>query len=276
MLQEFYAKHPIATWVFGIGALLVIIWALFSRAGGGGGDVQEGQVQYVTAQGQSDTAIQASATLEAARIAAASDARRQENEVLMFQAEKALENTRANNDFALANKGLDLNFNLQTFGIASSERISLAELNERREEFSMTAMLQKNADDNATRVELGRIQADADVNRSLINSNVAINSQNASVQKSNATKGLFSSIATGVAAIFSDERLKKNIVPVSVDNRGVKWFEYEYTDTAFRLDPSLPRGRVLGVMARQLQSVGLGHLVSNRQGFLAVNYGGLA
>lgn len=271
-IRDFYARHPIAAWTLTIGGLLVIAWGLFSRAV----SPAVSQDQVVTSTGPSDAQIAASTALQQSSIAAAADTHQADNQLQLGLAQLSLESVEAQAQSANDSKQLDYQYGL---GLVQTQAST--------DQFSMAAALQQHEDDNATAAAINSVNANAGVNQSLIASNVAI-SQNASaatvaVAQANAktaqkssSNGLLGGIVGAIGSIFSDERLKKNIIPVGMDKSGVMWFDYEYTMDAFNLEPRLPRGRVRGVLAKQLLSTPYAHAVSRRQGFLAVDYSALA
>lgn len=277
MFRDFYNQHPIASWVFGIGAALVLAWAILGRifrpASASSGD------QYVTSSGPSDSQIAAATQIQGATIAAAADSKRADNELQLGMAQLSFANTQAVAKAQADLRALDLNYNLQTYGIASAERIDVAHTQASSDQFSLAAALQEHLDDNATSAQLEGIKQNAAVNLALIEANA--NSANlasnnaASVAKKQSSNGLLGGIISGglgLLSIFSDARLKTNIIPVGRRKDGVIIYEWEYTAEAFALDHTLPRGRVRGVMAQQLATVGKHAAVTYERGFRKVDY----
>lgn len=271
MFREFYAQHPIASWVFGIGAALVIVWAMFGRvfqSSSSGG-------QTVISNTPSDSQIAAATQIQAAQIAAAADSKRADNELQLGLAGLSLANTEALAKAQLDARSLDLNFNLQSMGLASAERIDIAHTQASTDQFSLAAALDQARDENATAVELEGIKQNAAVNQALINSNVQIASISASVAKKKSSNGLLGGIIGAIVGIFSDARLKKNIVPLYRREDGVIVYEWEYTAEAFALDNSLPRGRVRGVIAQQIAATPKAGAITYQSGYRKVDYAAL-
>lgn len=280
-MMEFYRRHPIAVWVFGIGAFLVVIWALFSRATSS--QVVDLTPNTVIQQGPSpDAQLAASTTIQTAQIAAQADAKRSDNETLLARDTLAVQGALAQLGLDNDDRNADRQYNLNVFSIASGERISMAELQQRSDELSITAGLEAQRDRNATALEMTRITSNANVNQALINSNVAMaesaNNAQVSLAKQETKRSNTSSILGaigGIASIFSDRNLKTGICRVGERN-GLPVYEFYYTAHALALDPTLPRGRVRGHMAQDAMfSPRHAAAVGTRDGFLTLNYGAL-
>ena len=266
-MGEFYARHPIATWVFGIGAALVVIWALFGRAFGGSTASSDG-AQYVTATpGPSpDAMLAASVQLQSQQLATQADARRGENELNYGLAQLAVQ--RAHDAQSLANDAgvAQMQYNLNVYSIASGERLSLAEIEAQNKQFSMTAAL-----------EQYRLQADLerDLNTNATYASIQNTASNNARRASNrsSSNNLIGGIIGGVLSIFSDARLKTNIECIGPDSNGVMWYNFNYAPLAYALDPTLPKGRVRGVLAQNMAVHPVyKNYVGQQNGYLTFNY----
>jgi len=263
-MGEFYARHPIATWVFGIGAALVVIWALFGRAFGGSTAQSDG-AQYVTATpGPSpDAMLAASVQLQSQQIAAAADARRGENELTYGLAQLGVQ--RQHDMQALANddRFAEMQYNLNVYSIASGEKISLAELNAQTQQFSMVQALER------YRIEAD-LQRDLDTNATYANVQNTASNNARRTSRSNGILGVLGGILGG---IFSDARLKTNVECIGPDANGVMWYNFNYAPLAYMLDPTLPKGRVRGVLAQNMAVHPVyKNYVGEANGYLTFNY----
>ncbi len=92
---------------------------------------------------------------------------------------------------------------------------------------------------------------------------------NQAASKQNMLSGLGSSLIQGGMAAFSDIALKENIVKIGEKNN-LNWYEWEWNDLAKDLGLS---GKDEGHIAQEVQKV-RPDLVTTKNGYLAVNYGG--
>lgn len=263
-MGEFYARHPIATWVFGIGAALVVIWALFGRAFGGSTAQSDG-AQYVTATpGPSpDAMLAASVQLQSQQLATQADARRGENELNYGLAQLAVQ--RAHDAQALANDAgvAQMQYNLNVYSIASGERLSLAELNAQTQQFSMVQALEQHRIDADLEGDLANLNAWASVQNTASNN----------ARKTSKSNGLFGLIGGVLGGIFSDARLKTNVECIGADANGVMWYNFNYAPLAYIMDPTLPKGRVRGVLAQNMAVHPVyKNYVGQQNGYLTFNY----
>ncbi len=92
---------------------------------------------------------------------------------------------------------------------------------------------------------------------------------NQAASKQNILSGLGSGLIQGAATAFSDIALKENIVKIGEKNN-LDWYKWEWNDLAKYLGLS---GRDEGHIAQEVQEV-RPDLVTTKNGYLAVNYGG--
>lgn len=80
------------------------------------------------------------------------------------------------------------------------------------------------------------------------------------------TAGSIASTVGGIASIFSDRRLKRDIELIRRDPDGLGWYAFRYI---------MSKARVLGVMADEVSKLRPWALGPARAGFATVNYGAL-
>lgn len=276
MISEFYARRPITAWIFTIGALLVLAWAFFGRAFAG--SAPPDQVITATPGPSPDAMLAASTQVQLANVAAAADATRQENELQLGLANIALQNTLGQAQLVNEDRASERGYQAEIFNIRTGERLGVAQLEAQSQALSITAALEQNADNNATTVELARNNASLETQLALINSNVQMNAANnataAAASRRNSRSGIAGVIGGILGGIFSDVRLKSNVVRCGT-MLGLPLYEYSYTAEAHNLDPRLPHGRVRGFLAQDLLNSRYAHAVGQRGGFLTVDYGAI-
>lgn len=119
-------------------------------------------------------------------------------------------------------------------------------------------------------------QGENKLSSSLANSVANYNLQNQALQnQSNANTmglisngvGMASNIGLGLAGMFSDKRLKTNVVKLATVD-GINIYEFEFKqDTGLKL----PKGKQVGVIAQEIPS----EYVEEQNGYYMVNYGKL-
>ena len=99
--------------------------------------------------------------------------------------------------------------------------------------------------------------------------NASYQNQLAATNAQNAASGNFMSglMGLGAAAIKSDERLKENIKKIGSLDNGINLYSYNYKDGY-----DLPKGRQVGVFAQEVEKVIPEAVVTEDDGFKAVNY----
>jgi hypothetical protein len=99
--------------------------------------------------------------------------------------------------------------------------------------------------------------------------NASYQNQLAATNAQNAASGNFMSgiMGLGAAAIKSDERLKENIKKIGSLDNGINLYSYNYKDGY-----DLPKGRQVGVLAQEVEKVIPEAVVTEDDGFKAVNY----
>jgi hypothetical protein len=85
--------------------------------------------------------------------------------------------------------------------------------------------------------------------------------------------GLFEYLSAAATAASSDRRLKKNIKHIDTVG-GVKFYTWEWNDIADQIGVS--GDRTVGVIAQELEAIYPELVVEGSDGYLRVNYGGLA
>lgn len=94
-----------------------------------------------------------------------------------------------------------------------------------------------------------------------------------STTTSSKKSGLFDYLSLGASLLASDIRLKTNIKPLGKEN-GHNVYSWDWNDEGKRIaDPAQP---TIGVMAQELQETHPHLVEAGPDGFLRVNYGGLA
>lgn len=269
MFSDFYRRHPIATWVFGIGAALVLIWALFGRATASASS--EGQYVVSTPGPSPDAALAASTQLESARIAAQADAKRSDNELQYQAAALAVQSTLGQQQLLNDDRESERQYNANVYNIATGERISIATIQSQTDQAGMVAAIERAriAEEGAT--QRAQIGANLATTQALTNSQVAIAQTQASVAKKQSNNGLLG----GILKIFSDVRLKTDLQFEGVDRLGIPVYSYRYTAQAFALDARTPRGVQRGYLAQDVLATKYAHAVGTRKGFLTVDYGAI-
>lgn len=119
------------------------------------------------------------------------------------------------------------------------------------------------ADTEANRqLGLASTQAQADVAKAQIAGQVETNRIIASGQKSSSKSSAIGGIVGGLLGIFSDERVKENIVRVGTTRQGHGIYEYNYKG-----DKVLRRG----VIAQEVRKKNPEAVIENQQGLLRLN-----
>lgn len=281
MISDFYARRPITAWVFTIGALLVLAWAFFGRAFASSSGSQD---QVITAsQGPSPDAMLASSTqVQLAQIASAADATRAENEAQLGLANIALQNTLGQAQLLNEDRDSERTYQTNIYNIQTGERLGIAQLDAQSNALSITAALETAQDNNSTAIELERIRSNAATNAALIQSNVdivtsnnnAANTASNNARRTSRSNGILGVIGGVLGGIFSDVRLKSNIVRCGT-LLDLPLYEYSYTAEAHAMDTRLPHGRVRGFLAQDVLQSKYASAVGQRGGYLTLDYGAM-
>lgn len=94
-----------------------------------------------------------------------------------------------------------------------------------------------------------------------------------SSQTTSSRPGLFDYLTLGATMASSDRRLKKNIQHIDTID-GVKFYTWQWNETADQIGVS--GDRTVGVIAQELEAIYPELVIEGSDGYLRVNYGGLA
>lgn len=263
MFDQFRQQRPITYWVLVIGGGLVILWALLSRLGGGGS--AQAATSATTLGGPTDGQIAASASLEIARINAASDAQARADNLTLAEEQLGVQYKIAQLDNARGMNADNLSYDLGVKQIAAQTA-----------QVGIAAQLQQAIASYERDTDVAQINAYRDTQLAQTNAQVQMGAQQASVAKKKSSNGLLGGIVSGIFGLFSDERLKTNIRYSHTDpETGINWYEYEHSEEAQRRFGLAP-GRRVGVIAQDLLDTKWAHVVTrDYTGYFRVNYGAI-
>lgn len=174
-IKKLFRERPVAAWTGVIGAFLVVIWALFNRA-------QPQTINSSVAPGPSPDAVLA-ASLEGRRIDAemnalnaslAHDAYAIESATLAKAYETSVAAELTKIGFAMDERNVQLQYNIAELGIASSERLDLANIAANLELVSTEAALRTNEIAAERDIILAREAASAATTALLVNSQTSL------------------------------------------------------------------------------------------------------
>lgn len=268
-LPAIYRERPVVAWTFTIGALIVIAWALFSRAfrsgaSSGGGDTQT----IALASNLPDPNAQLAAATE---LALAQSTERREAMAYSYEAAaRAAELSVARElsilGYELDDRNSERTYNLQAQGIASNERVIIADIQAQSDRYAIAAELEAHRESSET--ARTALLANAQVAQSQ-----AFASAQVSVAKQDTKKGILGTIGSIIGGIFSDANLKYDISAPIYDAHGVPWRTFRYTQEASALDNRItPHVRVTGVLAQDVLKTKYRAAVGKRSGFYTVDY----
>lgn len=256
MFAEFRASHPIVFWLLVIGGGLIVLWAIFSRAGGGGAST------YAAATGPSDAQVNASAAIQAAQIQSQSDAAARADAFALQEEQLGVAFHIAQMDNARGTHADDLNYQL-----------GIANINAQTQQIGIAGEVQKAIATLDANTQIEQIHAYRDTSLAVTNAQVAINQANNKTARKSSSDGLLGGIIGGIASIFCDERLKADIQFEYVDpETGLRWYSFNYSRSAQKRF-GLPSERRIGVLAQELLDTRYAYaLTKDRTGYLRVNY----
>ena len=291
-LPAIYRERPIAAWTFTIGLLLVLAWAFFGRAfGGGGGSAASDGVAFQTGMPDPNAQLAAGAQMAAAQLA---------SQDMRYQTDAAT--TLALAELSVAKSLGEMGFNLddrvsyrqlEAHQIseenataryivgqqAASDQLSMS-LAAQTEQYNVLAALEAVRDANQTAQTIALINSQSD--QAAIWGQVQMGMQQAatqqaqiaaSAQKKLSSNSLLGGLLGGVLTLFSDERLKTDVQFVGMDARGFPLHSWRYTEQAVRMDKRLSRdARYIGVMAQDLLNTPYAHAVGIKNGWFTVDY----
>jgi hypothetical protein len=264
-LPAIYRERPITAWTFTIGAIGVLIWALFSRAFAGStqGDTTQ-TATFATTSNMPDPNAQLQATTQ----------------LRALEIQSGLQSRAIDAEFALETARLGVEKTLGELGYTIQDRAGERQL------AALTVTEQATSDRYAVQANLlgQQLEAekatdialiDAQTQQTQIWAGVQTNATNksASVEKKKSSNSLIGGIIGGIASIFSDANLKYDIRPLGRDANGLAWYTFRYLPLAAELDNRIVSGPVYtGVMAQELAGTRFAKAVGKRSGFLTVNY----
>lgn len=259
MFDQFRQQRPVVFWTLAIGGTLIVLWAiggrLFSSRSTAPATVE-------TVAGPSDAQIQASASLEIARMQASADAQARADQLELAAEQLGVQYKIAQLDNARGMNADNLSFNLGVF-----------QTREQTKQIGIAADLEKALNLNDTNVELARIAANRDTSLAITNAQVQMNSANNKTERKKSSNGLLGGIIGGVLGLFSDARLKENVEFVRHDEvTGLAWYRFNYNAYA-RKRFGLSGKRMYGVIAQDLLDTRFASAVSrDASGYLRVDY----
>jgi len=102
-------------------------------------------------------------------------------------------------------------------------------------------------------------------------------------QQSGGGSGLFGSLmpaigsfagseagSAAIASMFSDSRLKENVVKIGVTNKGLNWYKWDWNDKAKELGAD--KHRTTGVMAQEVMDVIPEAVIKDADGYYRIDY----
>jgi hypothetical protein len=260
MFENFRQTRPVTFWVLVVGVAIIALWAVGSRIFRGARSTAPATVETVT--GASDAQIQASASLEIARLQAQGDAQARADALELRAEELGVTYKIAQLENARRMNADNLSFNLGVF-----------QTREQTNQIGIAAALQRAISTDETAVELERVRANRDVSLAITNAQVQMNSANNKTARKQSSNGLLGGIIGAIGGIFSDARLKENFEFAFNDpETGIAWYHFNYQPWAQKRF-GLTAKRSIGVIAQDLLDTRYASAVSrDSTGFLRVNY----
>ena len=172
--MEWFRQRPIASTIFAVGALLAIAWALFARAGrssGGGADAQG--YAMMSNLPSADAQLAAATQLNLAQLSATDAAQAREAEFALRNAELAVTDGLTRLGYEMSDRNSERQYNLQTYSIASDERLNMASLNANLTARAIDADSMIRAVESQERVQIADMQYDFQAQQAFANAQVA-------------------------------------------------------------------------------------------------------
>jgi len=262
-LPAIYKERPIMAWTFTLGAGVIVIWALFSRAFGGGSSSGSDAGALVMA-GPSDAQVAAGASLQAATL---------QNNTALRQMEVAAEARAA--ELNVERYLADLGFQIQSQGVAATERMHLATEQATSDRYAIASTLESLRSTNERDTAISAINAQLEIERAIQGTaqRQSRNQRDASIWESVFSQAGFGSLRGISMPGLSDVRMKTNVRFSHVDKHGLKWYRYSYLPEAAFHDARVIVGQeYVGVLAHEIAQTKYHAAVSTRGGFQHVDY----
>ena len=172
--MEWFRQRPIASTIFAVGALLAIAWALFARAGrssSGGADAQG--YAMMSNLPSADAQLAAATQLNLAQLSATDAAQAREAEFALRNAELAVTDGLTRLGYEMSDRNSERQYNLQTYSIASDERLNMASLNANLTARAIDADSMVRAIESQERLQIADMQYDFQSQQAFANAQVA-------------------------------------------------------------------------------------------------------
>lgn len=270
---QFVKKHKIVFGVSAIALVGILGYALFAGGGGGGGST-------VTEVGPTPQEIEANAQIALAQIQATNAAQQTQAQVGVRLAEINAQQTVAQLELQNANLEGQRQAEVALYTVGQQAAVELART--QTEERVSVQTLQTALAQSALSAQTTQYTANAQLQA--VQAQVSGDVQQARIQadaakysaKKQAKASQFSSIVqlgVGLLGLFSDARLKQEMVLIETDRYGVRWYSYRYREEAKRIFPSVDtQQRFVGVCAQDLLGTQYQHAVSMVGSYYTVDY----
>lgn len=271
---EYVKKHKIVFGVSAVALVGILAWSMFGGGGGGGGAVA------TTELGPTPQEIEANTQIALAQIQATNAAQQTQAQVGVRLSEIQAQQTVA--VLELQNQNLEGQRQAEVAIYTVGQQAAVELTRTEAEKLIATRTLETQLATSALAAQTTQYVANtqlqgvqAQISGDVAQARIAADAQKyaAKKQSSASTFGSILGFAGSLIGLFSDTRLKTDIVRICTDEYGVTWYSYRYRDEARRILPNVDtRTRHTGVLAQDLLNTQYRGAVTMVQGYYSVDY----